>query len=205
VGSHTTMEAIDNEHGVPVWATDSYVITTKKLLTLDTEDENAEVVITDGIGHIEGEDTVLGVEYNAENKALIIDSFADAYLFAYDRGGHDLGAPLGLATIIGEGTEVALVQAFENGKISMFNFQRPAVPIYGAMLEAWEKPVADGGLGLLSEDGIGAPLSRQFEVNGVIYQNFQYGWAEIDGTSVDFTFDQDLGVDYNGKPVNRLV
>lgn len=203
-GSSETMEAIDAANGIPVWGTESFLITTKKVFTLDTTDENAEVVVTDGIGHIEGKDTVLGVDYEP-NKALILDSFADAYLFAYDRGGHDLGAPVGLATLLEDEGEAALVQAFEHGEIVMFNFQRPAVPIYGAMLTAWKTPVADGGLGLLSEDGIGAPLSRQFEVNGTVYQNFQYGWAEITDGDVDFTYDQDLGVDYNGKTVNRFV
>lgn len=198
VDDRSTFEDVVSLNGAPVWATEDFVITTKKVITL----EEGVATVTDGIGHIEGEETVLEQTYSAV-KDMIIDSFADAYLFAYDRGGFDLGAPIGLATIV-EDEDSALVQEFENGKIVMHNYERPAVPIYGEILEAWEKPVDDGGFGFLSTDGMGSPIARQFTVGDKTYQNFEYGYAEVtDGVAVARF--SDSAVDYNGNLTNRFV
>ena len=187
-------------NGAPVWGTDAFLITTKRLFTL------SEGVVTEGegIGFIEvaEAETVLGQEFTDEVKEMIIDSFADAYLFAYDRGGHDLGAPVGEAYIItGFDNDEALVQDFEDGKIVMSRYQRPAVPIYGKMLTAWEDD-----FGLLGEEGIGAPISRQFNVGDVTYQNFRFGWAKLENDVVTMTFSpENEQIDYNGKPANGFV
>ena len=86
------------------------------------------------------------IALDAAKKLIIQDSFGDAFIFARDRGGHDLGLPIGDAEIVKlypnpsvttEWIDV-IVQEFENGKIMQEVYDN-AAPIYGNMHTIWAR------------------------------------------------------------------
>ena len=183
--------------GLPVYADETNLITTKFWFYI--EDEEVKTKAT--IGQLPESVTSLieigssePVDLDKTEKNIIQDSFGDAYVFAFDRGGHNLGLPVGEAEVVKEIINPSqpdtfnhlIIQEFEHGKIIQQGYNRAAYPIYGDMLTFWEKAEAEGGAGGI--DGIGIPTTRQFEYEGKVFQSFKYGYIIKEGETFTPTF-----------------
>lgn len=195
--------------GYPVYADETNLITTTKWFYIE-----GEVVMTkDTLGTLPTDVEVItelnkNVAIGTNERKIIQDSFADAFIFANERGEHSLGLPVGPVTIEKEFPNPSntaeyyeiLVQEFENGKIVQVGYNRAAYPIYSEMLAVWEKAEVDGGAG--GVNGIGAPTSRQYTHEGKTYQNFRYGYIVAEGTTVDIKFVEGKQVNFHGVEVD---
>ena len=79
-----------------------------------------------------------------------------------------------------------------------YNVQHGAAPITNEM---YNKVKALSGNS--NFDNTGAPVSIQFDVEGVLYQNFEYGYVKVEAGVA--TFHEDLVVDSKGTEMNRRI
>lgn len=165
--------------GVPVYAGNDYLITTKYYF----DASGAKVEKKAGLGTLaEGTENVFGVtEYTSNVAAILTDGFADAYQLAYSRNGHLLGKPTGDAQIdsfkdtLGDESDISyVIQTFENGVIIQGSYNDPAVAIFGNVLDA---------VNTLGYDKTGLPISRQYTHEGKTYCNFTFGYLTIEAAA----------------------
>jgi uncharacterized repeat protein (TIGR02543 family) len=207
--SKLTMEESIAVNGLPIYADENNLITTLYHFQIDETDDTV-VIKLNTIGYLDETVTSLKngtveVTLDDSKKLIIQDSFGDAYIFTWDRGGHLLGLPLGPAEIqkLYPNPDVeseyidVIVQEFENGFIMQEVYDNAAYSIYGVSYDEW----------LLLEGfaGLGTPTSRQFEYEGVIYQNFKYGYLVIDGGTATPTFTESVQLDFKGRPISKVA
>lgn len=163
-------------NGVPVYACEDYLVTTKYYFGM--KDGNAIQLNSLGSFDLDEEGKIFGdVTYSENVKKIVTDAFADAYLFAYTRNDHLLGQPVGdtqaLSFVDSASEEPVhyIAQQFENGVIIQSGYNSPAVAIYGNVLEAVE---ALGGY-----EVVGLPIARQYTHEGITYCNFTFGYLKV--------------------------
>ncbi len=208
--SKLTMAESIAVNGLPIYADDNNLITTLFHFQID-ESDNTVVNKLNTIGYLDETVTELQnvnvkVALDGAKKLIIQDSFGDAYIFTWDRGGHLLGLPLGAARIErlypnasnqNEFIDI-IVQEFEHGFIMQEVYDNAAYSIYGKSYDEW---LVLGGLN--GNDSLGVPTSRPYEYEGVIYQNFKYGYIKIDGETVTPTYTESVQVDFKGRPIHK--
>lgn len=197
-------------NGLPIYADDTNFITTLKWYYI----ADGNVLNKATIGELSEEVTTVvanttSVTIGEYQRKLIQDSFGDAYIFARERGGFELGLPTGNASIRkyvpnsnDKGTVYdVIIQEFTNGLIVQKGYDNAAFPIYGDMLTAWRSDAAGE---MLSDSGIGVVESRQFKLaDGSIAQNFTYGNIILkEGEDPVITFTEGKQLDYNGQLVD---
>lgn len=153
--------------------------------------------------------------------ARLTDRFADAYKFAvnYNAGEFSLGIPTGAVQAKtyttpdlqangkyadgGASSEKTYyVQAFEGGYIIQARLlQSPHYAAASISTEMYAKVTAlTGNAGL---NVTGAPVSRQFKVGDVIYQNFEYGYVKVTDGNAEFVVDK--AVSPSGTELSRII
>ena len=199
--------------GVVTSGTDSYLLTDTVVLKKDSA--NAVTEYDYAVGE-------LPADYSGRVEAArLTDRFADAYKFAvnYNAGEFSLGIPTGAVVAktyttpdlqpngkyadSGASSEKTYyVQAFEGGYIMQARLdQSPHYAAAAISSDMYEKvtQIADN-----SELNVtGAPVSRQFTVDGVIYQNFEYGYVKVEGGAASFVVDR--AVSPSGTELSRII
>ncbi|MCU0104119.1 InlB B-repeat-containing protein [Acholeplasma vituli] len=214
-GKDNMAEAIEVS-GFPIFADSVNLITTKYHFQIDSLDPTKINVLPKTIGQLGDDVTSLknvtsNIALDATKKLIIQDSFGDAFVFARDRGGHDLGLPVGDAVIVRlypnpsittEWIDV-IVQEFEHGKIMQEVYDNAAYPIYGDMLTIWERANAEGAPGGDGFEGLGTPTSREFTHEGSTYQNFKYGYMKVTEEVVEITYSESVQLDFKGREIDK--
>lgn len=198
--------------GVVTSGTDSYLLTDTVVLKKDSANLVTEY------DYAVGE---LPADYSDRVEAArLTDRFADAYKFAvnYNAGEFSLGIPTGAVEAKTYTTRDLLVngkydgekssektyyaQPFEGGYIMQARLDRS--PHYAAAsisTEMYAKVTAltdNAGLNVT-----GAPVSRQFKVGDVIYQNFEYGYVKVTDGNAEFVVDK--AVSPSGTELSRII
>ena len=152
--------------------------------------------------------------------ARLTDRFADAYRFAvnYNADEFALGIPTGAVQAKtyttrdlqangkydGEKSseKTYYAQPFEGGYIIQARLlQSPHYAAASISTEMYTKVTAlpdNAGLNVT-----GAPVSRQFKVGDVIYQNFEYGYVKVEDGAASFVLDR--AVSPSGTEVSRII
>lgn len=152
--------------------------------------------------------------------ARLTDRFADAYRFAvnYNADEFALGIPTGAVQAKtyttrdletngkykGETSseKTYYAQPFEGGYIIQARLlQSPHYAAASISTEMYTKVTAlpdNAGLNVT-----GAPVSRQFKVGDVIYQNFEYGYVKVTGGNAEFVVDK--AVSPSGTELSRII
>lgn len=199
--------------GVVTSGTDSYLLTDTVVLKKDSAN-----VVTE-YDYAVGE---LPVDYSDRVPAArLTDRFADAYKFAvnYNAGEFSLGIPTGAveaktyttrdlqangkyAESGASSEKTYYVQAFEGGYIMQARLlQSPHYAAASISTEMYAKVTAltdNAGLNVT-----GAPVSRQFKVGDVIYQNFEYGYVKVTDGNAEFVVDK--AVSPSGTELSRII
>lgn len=198
--------------GVVTSGTDSYLLTDTVVLKKDSA--NAVTEYDYAVGE-------LPADYSGRVEAArLTDRFADAYKFAvnYNAGEFSLGIPTGAVEakkyttrdlqVNGKYAESGAssektyyVQAFEGGYIMQARLdQSPHYAAAAISSDMYEKvtQIADNS----ALNVTGAPVSRQFTVDGVIYQNFEYGYVKVEDGAASFVVDR--AVSPSGTEVSRI-
>lgn len=199
--------------GVVTSGTDSYLLTDTVVLKKDSA--NAVTEYDYAVGE-------LPADYSGRVEAArLTDRFADAYKFAvnYNAGEFSLGIPTGAVVAkkyttpdlqpngkyadSGASSEKTYyVQAFEGGYIMQARLlQSPHYAAASISTEMYAKVTAltdNAGLNVT-----GAPVSRQFKVGDVIYQNFEYGYVKVTDGNAEFVVDK--AVSPSGTEVSRII
>ena len=199
--------------GVVTSGTDSYLLTDTVVLKKDSA--NAVTEYDYAVGE-------LPADYSGRVEAArLTDRFADAYKFAvnYNAGEFSLGIPTGAVEakkyttrdlqVNGKYAESGAssektyyVQAFEGGYIMQARLdQSPHYAAAAISSDMYEKvtQIADNS----ALNVTGAPVSRQFTVDGVIYQNFEYGYVKVEDGAASFVLDR--AVSPSGTEVSRII
>ncbi len=199
--------------GVVTSGTDSYLLTDTVVLKKDSA--NAVTEYDYAVGE-------LPADYSGRVEAArLTDRFADAYKFAvnYNAGEFSLGIPTGAVEakkyttrdlqVNGKYAEngassekTYYVQAFEGGYIMQARLdQSPHYAAAAISSDMYEKvtQIADNS----ALNVTGAPVSRQFTVDGVIYQNFEYGYVKVEDGAASFVLDR--AVSPSGTEVSRII
>ena len=214
-GKDNMAEAIEIS-GLPIYADSVNLITTKYHFQIDSLDPTQINVLPKTIGQLGDDVTALknvtsNIALDAAKKLIIQDSFGDAFIFARDRGGHDLGLPIGDAEIVKlypnpsittEWIDV-IVQEFENGKIMQEVYDNAAYPIYGNMHTIWAREDVEGTPGGEGFAGLGTPTSREFTHEGSTYQNFKYGYMKVTDDVVEITYSESVQLDFKGREIDK--
>ena len=198
--------------GVVTSGTDSYLLTDTVVLKKDSANLVTEY------DYAVGE---LPADYSDRVPAArLTDRFADAYKFAvnYNAGEFSLGIPTGAVEAKtyttrdlqangkydGETSseKTYYAQPFEGGYIIQARLLRS--PHYAAAAissDMYEKvtQIADNS----ALNVTGAPVSRQFTVDGVIYQNFEYGYVKVEEGAASFVVDK--AVSPSGTELSRII
>lgn len=198
--------------GVVTSGTDSYLLTDTVVLKKDSANLVTEY------DHAVGE---LPVDYSGRVEAArLTDRFADAYKFAvnYNAGEFSLGIPTGAVEakkyttrdLLANGKydgeksseKTYYAQPFEGGYIIQARLlQSPHYAAAAISSDMYEKvtQIADNS----ALNVTGAPVSRQFTVDGVIYQNFEYGYVKVEDGAASFVLDR--AVSPSGTEVSRII
>ena len=181
-------------------------------------------LITNVGGTIREEDVGVGTlpgDYSDRVPAArLTDRFTDAYRLAANFvTGYELGLPVSAVTSkmyvtkdlqangkyvdpLTTGDKTYYMQSFEGGYIIQARLTRSphyaAAPISTAMYN-----YAIGLTGNSTLDLTGAPVSREYTVNGVTMQNFEYGYVKVEGGVASFV--EDKVVAPNGTEMYRKV
>lgn len=201
-----------NNNGAPLYADENNFITDKHWYYI----EEGVVKVKDTFGTLPEDVDALktgdsSVAIDSAKQVVINKEFGNAYILVWDRSGHHLGLPLGPAEIQKEILDPdqpdlyidVIVQKFEHGWIVQEAYEGTAFAVYGEILELWQKDYeTEDGAGGVQE--LGVPMSRQFKVGDVYYQNFKYGYMKLEDGVASFKFDVgDLRhIDFNGNPVH---
>ena len=199
--------------GVVTSGTDSYLLTDTVVLKKDSANLVTEYDYTVGELPADYNDTV--------EKERLTDRFADAYRFAvnYNADEFELGIPTGAvqaktyttrdletngkyAESGASSEKTYYVQAFEGGYIIQARLlQSPHYAAASISTEMYAKVTAlpdNAGLNVT-----GAPVSRQFKVGDVIYQNFEYGYVKVTDGNAEFVVDK--AVSPSGTELSRII